>query len=95
MATSQKYFLLLQFLSPVLTSDIHLVAHTPLQLGMQKGQKWSHTYEGPSILSPKTGYKGMTQHPATAGILYGLSCPPIGREGKSSYWSSCQEAVTG
>ena len=38
------------------------------------------SYEGPGILSPKTGYKGMTQHPAPAGILYGLNCPPIGGE---------------
>ena len=39
--------------------------------------------QGPNILSPKTGYKGMTQHPAPAGILYGLNCPPIGGERKA------------
>ena len=76
--TSQKYF------SSSLLITCCDIWHSPGGTHITATRHWERSrkvfYEGPSILSPKTGYKGMTQHPAAAGILYRLSCPPIGRE---------------
>ena len=76
--TSQKYFS-----SSLLITCFH-IWHSPGGTHITATRHWERStkafYIDPSILSPKTGCKGMTQHPAAAGILYWLSCPPIGRE---------------
>ena len=76
--TSQKYF------SSLLLITCFHIWHSPGGTHITATRHWERSnkafYIGPSILSAKTGYKGMTQHPAAAGILYWLSCPLIGRE---------------
>ena len=76
--TSQKYF------SSLLLITCFDIWHSPGGTHITATRHWDWSrkvfYIGPSILSAKTGYKGMTQHPAAAGILYWLSCPLIGRE---------------
>ena len=71
----------LHFLSPVLTFDIHNAGTHQWHPTVTRHSKtlW---WIPKSTLSPKTGCKGMTQHPAAAGILYRQSRSPIGGEGK-------------
>ena len=81
-------FILLQspFLSSIKTSDIYLPAHILKHRYLDKGLVMSDQ----KTLSPRTGHKRMTQHPAAqpAYCRIGIAAFLLAEVVKPSYWSA-------